>query len=223
MAQLRITAVLCLTVATLGAATCVSTATSKTTKKPARYVICDSGKEHLIPAASDFTGCYVDDSAANIRFARKVVDKQFTDKLEPKGDNFGNTPQGKIDCKAFFDRKDQRSGFLHCIRTFVWIHTHPKPEASHRGTCKSEVVMTYTMAGTTRRGGKMFLRMKPTAIADQRSWNHQEFALYYGKTTAPQKRECPSWTEHEDLEVAPLVPDDPLDVPPLTDPSLDPA
>ena len=184
----------------------------------AKYKICDSGRETLIPASGDWAGCYVADSKANIEFARKVVDKRFTDKLEPEGDNYGNTPQGKMDCKAFFDRKDRRSGLLHCIRTFAWIHTHDK--SAHRGTCQSQVVLTYVMGGTRRKGGKLYLRMVPNAVPNADAWTHDEFRKYYGKAGAPAPEQCRSWAEHELL--VPL-PDDPLTTEPRTPPTLDPA
>lgn len=191
-------------------------------RKVAKYKICDTAKPTLIPANDGFVGCYVDKSAANIAFAQKAIDKAFTDIMDPAGDNYSNLPQGEIDCKAFFDRKDRRSGLLHCIRTFNWTHTHGKNTA-HRGSCQYGVSMTYTVGGVKKQGGRAYIKYVPAATPYGFAWTHQDFKTYFGKSNPPTP-ECKSAEDHDSggLELAPLLPDDPLFVP-ILDPELDDA
>ena len=191
-------------------------------KGVAKYKICDTAKVTLIPARGGWVGCYVDKSAANIAFAQKAVDKRFTDIMDPEGDDYSNLPEGTIDCKAFFDRKDRRSGLLHCIRTFNWTHKHDK-NTVHRGTCQYGVSMTYTVGGVKGKGARAYLKYVPAATPYGIAWTHQEFKTYFGKPNPPTP-ECKSAEDHDSggLELAPLLPDDPLFVP-IVEPGLDDA
>lgn len=181
-------------------------------KKSGKYITCDSARERLMPATGGWSGCYVADSPANVEFARKAVDKAYTDVLEPEGDNFGNTPQGKIDCKTYFDRKNRRGSVLHCIRTFAWVHTHGE-QGAHRGTCNMGVGLTYIFAGTKKKNGRMYVRYKPAAAPYGYALTQTEFKDTFGTELVPTKQ-CRSWTLHQGgdpgaedpLDPAPLVP-----------------
>lgn len=181
-------------------------------KGVAKYKTCDTAKVTLVPAKGGWLGCYVTASKANIAFAQKAVDKRFTDVMEPEGDNLSNLPEGKIDCKGFFDRKT-RGSTLHCIRTFEWTHKHTDGGA-HRGTCQYGVGMTYTFGGITRKGGRSFVKYVPAAAPYAYALTQQEFKDTFGTALVPNKV-CRSWVLHQGGDPGA---EDPLDLAPLNPP-----